>query len=341
MISNNCSGLLELLENKEKLFAGNYLLLTGKVFPYFLFQHIKKNIAKNKNIKEWVVGSDYFLENNVISFEDNIFFYIPTPEMTIGDLSQSFGVEMSVFDESSLAIFKKNFSVIKNNKTIFFLIFIEEKWTKLFPDELFFKVDDILTYSTALVFEKYVLNQFDKTFSSLLSYILKIVMHERPEFASIEFLFFLTRHAICLKKADVKDFVITEINDKTYPLLINYSMFDLLTLLFQGRYYECFVLWNKVKHFHPPEFWLYFLMNQVWYAFLFVESKQSASEKTYDFFKKVNKWFMVSGEKKSPFFNKKKLKDTFLFLYQVEMNAKIYETNLLADLTSFFLLFLK
>lgn len=336
---NNCSDLLQLLQNKEELFQHNYLLITGKVLPYFFFQHIKKVITEKQNIKEWLSGNDYFSVHKLVSLEDTAFFYIP--DGTIEDISHQFGIEFVVSDETSFALCKSNFLSIKDKKKVIFLIFIEEKFAKFFSDETLFKVDDMLNNSSGLIFEKYAQNHFDKNFFSLLSYILKIVIHEKPEFAFIEYILFLTRHALSIKKNDIKDFVLSSIEDRVYPLSLNQSIFDLVTFFFQGRRNECLSVWNNVKQCYTAEFWLHFFMNQVWYAFLFVEVKEKQSLKTFDFFKKVNKWFMVSGEKKSPFFQKKKLKEIYIFLYQVDLSAKINETNLLVDLTSFFLLFLK
>lgn len=336
---NNCSDLLQLLQNKEELFQNNYLLITGKSLPYFFFQHIKKVISEKHNIKEWFFGNDYFSVNKLVALEDNAFFYIA--EETIEDISHQFGIEFVISDEISFLLFKSNFLSIKDKKKVIFLIFIEEKFAKFFSDETLFKVDDILNNSSGLIFEKYAQNYFDKNFFSLLSYVLKIVIHEKPEFTFVEYIFFLARHALSIKKNDIKNFILTSIQDRVYPLSSSQSIFDLVTFFFQGRRDACFSVWNNLRQCYTPEFWLHFLMNQIWYAFLLVEVKERQSLEVFDFFKKVNKWFMVSGEHKSPFFKKKKLKEMYIFLHQVDLSAKTHETNLLIDLTSFFLLFLK
>lgn len=336
---NSCSDLLQLLQKKEEIFQNNYLLITGKSLPFFFFQHIKKVVGEKYNIKEWLFGNDYFSINKLITLENNAFFYIP--EKTIEDVSHQFGIEFVVSDETSFGLFKSNFLSIKDKKKVIFLIFIEEKFVKFFSDETLFKVDDVLNNSSGLIFEKYAQNHFDKNFFSLLSYVLKIVIHERPEFAFVEYILFLTRHALSIKKNDIKDFILTSIQDSAYPLSLSQSIFDLVTFFFQGRRDACLSAWNNLRQYYTPEFWLYFLMNQIWYAFLFVEVKERQSFETFDFFKKVNKWFMVSGQRKSCFFQKKKLQEMYIFLYQVDVSAKTHETNLLVDLTSFFLLFLK
>jgi hypothetical protein len=335
MISS-CSDLLEVLQHKEKLFGCNYIIVTAKVFPYVFFQHLKKVIGEKRNLKEWVSADYYNNDARLVSFEDNAFFY--NPEKTIEDLSLGFGVEYFVVDEKNATILKDSFLSLKKEKNLFFLIFIEEKQIKGFAQEVVYKIDEKMTKSSRLLFEKYAQSHFEKKSYSLLLYMIDIIFEERSDYAFIEIFLSLLRHGLCIKKSDVRDFIISYLDHQIYPISLHYSVFDLVTLLFQGKKKDCLMLWKLLQCSYTREFWINFLMNQLWYAFLYVESKQSASEKTYDFFKKVNKWFFLYGEKKSPLFDKKKLQEAYLFLYNVDLNAKLHETDIFVGLHSFFLL---
>lgn len=328
--------LLNIINNREKFFQDKYIILSGKVFPYYFFQHFKKIISKKYNINKWIEYED-FSENNILyELKNNFLFYIE--EKTIDIYDQIFGIIFLVSSESALSIFKKKIESIKQRKeNLFFFIFLTDSFVRFFPQEKIFNIDVLVTKDTVIFLENHIKIYFEKNFIELFFYIVNFLVNNIKYAAHIEYIFYLLQYVLCLKKNIINKFIVEYTDDNRYYISSVYSIFELVTFFFQKKQNEFFASWFQMKNLYAEEFWLYFWYNQIWYAFLVLHYKKSNQQQEIEFKKKVNKWFLNYGILS---IKKVELKKCLVFLYNLENNNKIHNVNILLHLESFFLLFI-
>jgi hypothetical protein len=327
--------LLQLIGDRERLTQNKYILLSGKAFPAFFITHLKDVLASKYSVKKWI-DQEFFFEDPFNSkLEDNILFY--SQEATIKNFDSCFGVSCHISNESELSFYKKKISHIKEFKeNIFFIIFIDNAFIKSFQGEIIFSIDNQITRYMIPQLEQYGVQYFEKSFFSIFIYIIKFLLAKEIKNIHIEHVFYLTQYASGLKKNDIAEFVIEFFDQQvSSPFL---SLFNLATLFFQKKQSDFFFYWNQLKYSHAPEFWIYFWINQIWYAFLVLEAKEKRNTESLEIlYKKANRWFFEYGVK---IIKKQELKRVFLFLYTIEKNTKVHNTNSLIHMESFFLLFM-
>lgn len=331
-MSLDTSLLLRDIESKGSLFrAHKYIIVSAKNFPYFFLLHLKKIITQQYAISEWFFLSHIDDYQATKQAENTLFYYQDTK--TMADYLEAFGYVWFLQERNEV---KKVLSLLDDidRGKHYYIIVVNDNDVFLLKKYFYYDISITFEGNKKYLLQNYVKNFLPEKYNLFLQYFFSYYYDTIADYMTIENFFQLSVYLPAIKKNSLKDFI----NDDYLYVAnidVNCSFFDLVTYFFQKKTVLFFQGWETFSKKMAPEFWIYFWQEQLWYSLLVLLCNNKENVQVMPWAKKVNRWFLKYGRNAYSYAT---VSTAALELYKLDSLHKQHQTDLILDLTSFFLL---